>query len=170
MWHKFFRISLAIAILIIALIISIDKTHPIILGWLSGTARNIGKPINAKIYTGGKINNEIKIYKVNSYWGGKNADNYLLSLKTFDKYGMLKFINIDLKDKWVGRPVGTSIDAYDTINGYLFQSDVGGHFVDFQDDMKGFNLDPQLTCTGKQISFKVPPDYLGYDSIRIQLE
>jgi hypothetical protein len=164
-----FKVVAGSILVIIVTIIIINKSHPIILNWVSGSARIIGKPIHAIVYTNGKINNDIKVYRITSYWEGGNTNDYLLSLKEYDKYGVLKFINIDLKEKWVGRPVGTSKDDYDIINGYLFQSEVGSHFVDFKDDMKGFNLDPQLTHTGNQISFRVPPAYLGYNSIRIQL-
>ena len=52
-------------------------------------------------------------------------------------------------DKWIGRPSGTIKDDYDSINGFLFQSEVGGHFTDFKNDMKEHDFVP-LTLTGGQ--------------------
>src|SRR5437868_3577372 len=73
--------------------------HPIVLKWLSGTARNIGKPINATVYTNGQVNQDIKIFHVSKYWGSnEKANNYIVSLKEFDSLGKLKFFNINLNE------------------------------------------------------------------------
>ncbi len=37
--------------------------HPIISKWLSDTARNIGKPIDATVYVNGHVNDGVKVYK-----------------------------------------------------------------------------------------------------------
>jgi len=169
MRRKPFIVALSIAIIVATFVLVVDKTHPVILKWLSGSAKIIGKPIDAKIYTDGILNPDMTVYKVNSYWNGRLANNYLLCLKAFDKAGMLKYINIDLKEKWVGRPVGTSEDDYDVINGYLFQSETGGHFIDFKDDMKGFAFDPELHYDGRQIKFQLPPNVLKFSSIAVDL-
>jgi hypothetical protein len=145
--------------------------HPIILKWLSGSARHIGKPIQATIYTDGQINNGIKVFYVDKYWGSsEKANNYLLNVTEYDSLGMLKFFNINLNEKWIGRPVGTSKRDYDFIAGHLFQSETGGHFSQFQDDMKGFNFDPQLSFSNRQIKFNMPPNTLEFDSVRIELK
>jgi len=148
---------------------SVYLNHPIISKWIFGSARIIGKPINANVYTDGHINNDIKVYHYQKYWDGENTNCYLLSLKEFDKIGMLKFINVDLKDKWIGRPVGTTKDDYDSINRNLFQSEVGSHFADFKDDMKGYDFDPKLTFNDTEIKFNIPPNQLKFNSIRIEL-
>lgn len=159
-------------LLIFAVAIGLSSiNHPIILKWLSGSARRIGKPIQAIVYTDGQINNDIKVFHVDKYWGSSEiANNYLLSLTDYDTLGMLKFFNINLNEKWIGRPVGTSNKDYDFIAGHLFQSETGGHFTPFQDDMKGFNFDPQLSFTDRQIKFSVPPNKLRFDSVRIELQ
>ncbi|GAC1311783.1 MAG: hypothetical protein NVSMB24_31990 [Mucilaginibacter sp.] len=138
--------------------------HPIMFKWLFGSARVIGKPIGAIVYTDGHINNNIKVYR-----NGEKDNDYLISLKEFDKPGMLKFINLDLAEKWIGRPVGTNKDCYDVINGILFQSDAGARFVDFKDDMKGYSFEPHLAFTSREIKFNIPPNQLKFDSIRIEL-
>lgn len=145
--------------------------HPIILKWLSGSARHIGKPIQAIVYTDGQVTNAINVFHVDRYWGSDEiANNYLLRLTDYDSLGVLKFFNINLNEKWIGRPVGTSKRDYDFIAGHLFQSETGGHFSPFQDDMKGFNFDPHLSFTDKQIKFNIPPGVLKFDSMRIELQ
>lgn len=36
--------------------------HPIILKWLSGSARLVGRPTNATVYTDGQVNTDIKFF------------------------------------------------------------------------------------------------------------
>jgi hypothetical protein len=169
--RKFLKIIVGL-ILVFAVAVGLTSiNHPIVLKWLSGTARIIGKPINATVYTNGQVNHDIKVFHVDRYWGShEKANNYLLSLTEYDSLGMLKFFNINLKEKWIGRPVGTSKKDYDFIAGHLFQSETGGHFTLFQHEEKGFNFDPQLLFTGRQIKFKLPTKILKFDSVRIELE
>jgi hypothetical protein len=42
--------------------------HPIILKWLSGTAKQIGRPVSATVFTNGRGNHDIKVFHVNKYW------------------------------------------------------------------------------------------------------
>src|SRR5450432_2347081 len=86
----------------------VGHNHPIFLKYLIGEASSLGSPISAKVYTDGRFNSDIKVYKDSKY-----KNDYLLSLKEFDTDGMLQYVNIDLDNKWVGRPVGSD---YDTIN------------------------------------------------------
>jgi hypothetical protein len=143
--------------------------HPILLKWLTGDARVIGKPIKAIVYVNGEINSGISVYKVNRHWNGQKTISYLIGLKEDNKAAELIFINIDLVEKWIGRPACTNITCYDLVNGRLFQSETGGHFSPFQDDMKGYNFDPSLTYSKDQIEFKIPPNLLKFDPIRIVL-
>jgi hypothetical protein len=119
----------------------------------------------------GKINDEIKVFYVDKYWHGREKANcYLVSLKEYDTSGMLAYFNINLDERWIGSPVGTSKKHYDFIGGHLFQSETGGYFTPFQNEIKGFNFDPQLSFTETQIKFKVPPKTLKFDSVRIELK
>lgn len=137
--------------------------HPIILKWVTGTARHHGLPIPAIVYSNGQLNDRIKVFY------SDKPKNYLVSLAGYDSSGILKFFNINLDKKWIGSPVGTSKKDYDFIAGHLFQSETGGRFVPFQDAMKGFNFDPLLSFTDEQIKFNMPPNKLKLDSIRIKL-
>ena len=130
---------------------------------MTGSARHFGKPIPATVYTNGQVNDHMKVFYTDE------ANNYLLSLTEYDSLGMLKFFSINLNEKWIGRPVGTSKNDYDLIAGHLFLSETGGHFSPFKDDMKGFNFDPQFSFTDRQIKFNMPPNKLKFDSVRIKL-
>src|SRR5262245_12687436 len=101
--QKFLKIIVAM-VLIIAISVGLTAiNHPIVLTWLSGSARFIGKPINAAVYTDGVINPGIKAYHVDRYWGTtRKANNYIVSLREFDRLGMLKFFNINLDEKQTG--------------------------------------------------------------------
>ena len=169
--RKFLKILVGLFLFAAAAIGMTSINHPIVLKWLSGSARNIGMPIDATVYTNGQVNRGIKVFHVTKYWGSsKKANNYLLSLTEFDSSGMLKFFNINLNEKWVGRPAGTSKRDYDFILGRLLQSETGERFTPFQDDRKGFDFDPQLSFTDRQIKFNVPPHRLKFDSVRIELK
>ncbi len=168
---KFLKIFVGLLLFGAAICILTYKTCPILLKFVIGSARQIGKPINATVYTNGRVNKDIKVYHTNKYWDTTaKADDYIISLKEFDSLGMFKFFNVDLKEKWIGRPVGTSNNDYDIVFGHLFQSQTGGHFMPFQDDMKGFNFDPHLSFTDREIKFNVPPNLLKFDSVRIELQ
>ena len=168
-FRKLFKILVGLFLFFAVVVGLIYKSHPIILKWLDGSARLIGKPIQATVYTNGEVNIDIKVFLVVKYWdSNEKTDNYILSLREFDSLGMLKFFSIDLKEKWIGRPVGTSNYDYDFVFGCLFQSETGGHFIPFQEDVKGFNFDPQLSFTDRQIKFNVPPKLLKFDSVRIE--
>ena len=168
--RKLLKIVFGLLILFAVVVGLTSINHPIILKWLTGSARYIGKPIEATVYTNGQVNHDIKVFHVDKYWGSnKKANNYLLSLTEYDNLGKLKYFCINLNEKWIGRPAGTSKNDYDFIAGHLFQSETGGHFTPFQDDMKGFNFDPQLLFTDRQIKFNVPPNKLKFDSLRIEL-
>ena len=161
--RKILKIVFGLLILFAVAVGLTSINHPIILKWVSGNARHHGKPIPAIIYTNGQVNDRIKVFYTDE------ANRYLLSLAEYDSSGMLKFINIDLKEKWIGKPVATSKNDYDLIAGHLFQSETGSHFITFEDDIKGFNFDPHLTFIDGQVKFNMPPNKLMLDSIRIIL-
>ena len=136
---------------------------------MSGDARIIGRPANATVFTDGHLNSDLTLYIEKTFWDGKKANDYILSLKQFDEYGMLKYINIELTYKWIGIPASNNIADYDTIAGYLFQSDVSYHSSDFRNNMDGFDFDPHLQFTDREIKFNIPPGRLKYNSVLIVL-
>lgn len=83
----------------------------------------------------------------------------------------LKILSLNKKDNYAGGPSSTNIRDYDIVAGLLFQSEVGAHFTPMQNEMKGFNFDPQLAFTDRLITLKIPPaaKELNCDSLRIVL-
>ena len=161
--RKLLKIVLGLLIVFAVAVGLTSINHPIILKWMTGSARHHGKPMQATVYINGLVNDHLKVFYTDK------PNNYLLSLAAYDSLGTLKFLNINLVEKWIGRPVATSKNDYDFIMGHLFQSETGGHFSPFQDDMKGFNFDPQLSFMDGQIKFNMPPNKLKFDSVRIVL-
>ncbi|RTL59003.1 MAG: hypothetical protein EKK37_11850 [Sphingobacteriales bacterium] len=169
--HKFLKLVVVVLFVFMLVIGLITLNHPIILKWITGSARYIGKQVPSTVYTNGKLNKEIKIYFTDHYFGSKEkTKEYIVSLSEYDKEGMLKFFRIDLRDNWIGRPVNTSNTGYDIICGRLFQSETGEISTPWNVDMKGFNFDPNLVFDSKQIKFNTPPDMLKFDSVRIELK
>jgi hypothetical protein len=161
--RKLLKIVFGLLILFAVAVGLTSINHPIILKWVTGSARHHGKAIPATVYTNGQVNDHIKVFYTDE------ANNYLLSLTGHDSIGMLQFFNINLNEKWIGIPVGTSKNDYDFIAGHLFQSEGGGYFSPFQDDRKGLNFDPQFSFADRQIKFIMPPNKIKFDSIRIIL-
>ena len=161
--RKLLKIVFGLLILFAVAIGLISINHPIILKWVTGSARHFGKSIPATVYTNGQVNDQIKVFY------SDEPNNYLVSLAEYDSSGRLKFFNINLDEKWIGTPAATSKNDYDFIGGHLFLSETGGHFSPFQDDMKGFNFDPQISFTHRQIKFNMPPNQSKFDSVRIKL-
>ena len=152
--------------LLVLLAVAVGLTsinHPIIPKWLTGAAAHHGKPISATIYANGQVNENIKIYYTDE------VNNYILSLAEVDSSGMLKLMNINLDEKWIGRPVRSSKNEYDIIAGHLFQSKTGSHFSPFQDHGTHLNFDPQLRFNDRIIRFNMPPHQFEFDSMRIEL-
>ncbi|HEX4371780.1 MAG TPA: hypothetical protein VHZ50_00615, partial [Puia sp.] len=156
-------------LIVIIGIISIN--HPIILKWLTGSARLIGKQINATVYANNQINNDIKVFHVSKYWNNENADYYILYLINANEKDKLRFFSLNKKDNYAGKPSSTNIRDCDFILGQLFQSEVGAKFINFQDDIKGFNFNPKLIFEDNQIKLNIPPSEkeLKCDSLKIQL-
>ena len=158
-------------LLIAAVIIGLTSiSHPIVLKLFAGSARLVGNPIKATVYTNGQVNNDIKVYHVGKYWNGEPANYYILYFPYADN-SRLNFLSLNRKDNFAGGPSSTNRRDYDIVAGLLFQSEVGARFTPLQDDIKGFNHDPQLAFTDGEITLTVPPmaKELMCDSIRVVL-
>ena len=171
MIRKTLKIVVGLILIFAVAVGLISRKHPIILKWLTGSARIIGRPINAIAYTDGQFNPDIKIFHVDTYWNGEKADYFLLYFTYANTDKTKEVISLNRKENYVGKPSSTNKSDYDLIAGLLFQSDMGKNFTPFTDDMKGYGFDPQLTLAEKQIQLKVPPQAkkLKCDSIRVEL-
>lgn len=157
--HKPLKIVLGVLVVFGTAVGFMSIDHPIILKWVTGSARHHGMAIPATVYANGHATDRIKIFY------SDKENNYLLSLAEYDSSEMLKFINIDLNERSITRPVATSKNDYDLIAGHLFQSKSAEHFTSFQD----MNFDPQVTFTAGQVKFNMPTNKLKLDSVRIIL-
>ena len=168
--RKLLKILVGLLLLFAVAVGLTSISHPIILKWVTGSARLVGRPTNATVYTNGQVNTDIKVFHVEKYWNGEPAEYYILHFPYADN-SRLKILSLNRKDNYAGGPSSTNIRDYDIIAGFLFQSDVGSKFTPMQDDMKGFNHDPQLAFTDRQITLTIPPTAkeLKCDSLRIVL-
>ena len=161
--RKLLKIVFGLLIIFAVAIGLTSINHPIILKWVTGSARHFGKPISATVYTNGQVNDHIHVFY------SDEPNNYLLSLAEYESSGMFQFFNINLDEKWIGRSAGTSKNDYAFIAGHLFLSETGQDFSPIQDEIKGFNFDPQFSIAGRQIKFNMPPHHAKFDSVRIKL-
>jgi hypothetical protein len=160
------KLLIIVFALLILLAVTVGLTsinHPIILKWVTGSARHFGKPISAIVYTNGQLNEDIKVFYTDE------PNEYLLSFTEYDSSGLLKFLHINLNEKSIGRPIEMSEDDYDFIGADLFLSERGEQFSPLQDDTKGSDFDPHLSFIDRTIKFNVPPNKLKLDSVRIKL-
>jgi hypothetical protein len=153
-------VVLALAITLTVTVGLISINHPIILKWMTGNAKHHGAPIPAIAYTNGKVNNEVKVFYTDE------PNNYLVSLGGSDLAGRVNFINVNVSKKTIERPKITSTDDYDFIAGHLFQSESGAQFSVFQDTTHS-DFNPLLSFTESKLQFRMPPNNLDVDSVRI---
>jgi hypothetical protein len=160
--RKFLKIFIVLISMYAVVIALTWATCPIIAKWLTGSARLIGKPTTAKVYTNGHVNTTIDVYSV---------DNYFL-LYRHDLNRIPEVIAVFPDGNWVGTPVGGSELDYAKYSGILFQSEIGGHFVSFNDGAKRNNsFNPILKRDNRIITFLMSPEIndFGCDSMRIEL-
>ncbi len=150
----------------------ISQDHPIILKWITGSARIVGKPVKAKVYTNGQLNEQVKVFRLRKYWDGTKADCYILNFQYADTKETKEVINLDILHNIAGIPSASNIRDYDIIGGILFQSEVGSRFTDFTNNLKGYGFNPEFRFSDNQIRINLPPKEKQFkcDSIRIVLE
>ena len=159
--------------LIFAVVVGLASiNYPILLKWLTGSARIIGRPISAKVLTNGQVNSKVKTFHADTYWEGEKADYFLLYFPVVSNKRMRTVVCINRQDKIVAKPSSQAVDAYDIFLGFLFQSDMGKNFSSYQDEMKGYGFNPELEIGANFLKFKVPyqeKDVLECDSIQVEL-
>jgi hypothetical protein len=145
--------------------------HPIILRWITGSARVIGWPVRASVFSDGEIDKRIKVFHSDKYWDKSNGDYYILYIHSPYTYNTKHIISLDKPGKYAGVPAATDKNSFDLIFGILFQSKTGTQFSDFRDDVKGYGFDPHIDISGKIIRFRLPSKQNpGGSLIRIDLD
>jgi hypothetical protein len=160
-----FLLILAGLIIVIAISCGIFYfNHPILSKWLSETARNIGKPIDATVYINGRVNDSVKVYRDKKY-----KNDYIVSFVGINNFiADFKYLDVDLENKVVGRPRSLATEDYDVVSGYLFMSDVAEQITDVRQG-KDFTFTPNLSFSKNEIRFTIPTPALKLDSVRIVL-
>lgn len=168
--RRFSKLLLGLIFSIIIVVSLASIKHPIILKWLVGSARVIGKPIEATIYSNGQIKNEIKVFHIERHWNQDKTDYFILHNSSDLRNKELKIFSINKKDRFIGLPSSTNIKDYDVIAGLLFQSEVGAKFTPFENEAKGYNFNTKLKFVDRQIFFNIPAidKVSNYDSIRVE--
>ena len=160
---------LTLSILFSVFLILFVYRHPIIIKWITGSARVIGLPERATVYADGEIDKKIKVFHSDTYWDGRKADYYILYLLSPYSFQTKHIISLNIQDKYAGVPSATNKNAYDLVFGILFQSETGTQFSDFRDSLKGYGFDPHMDISGKTIRFNLPSNQKSEGSeIRIE--
>ncbi len=162
------KIVLIISFCFIGIMLGIGLyEYPIIIKWMAGSARVIGKEVDVDSYVNGKLSSDIKAFHINKYWGNEPADYYILNSPKFPN--RLEFLSVNKADKYIGLPSATSKADYDIIFGYLFQSEVGSKFSLIGNSMKGLNFNPDFEINGNELFFNLPSIDNNSDTIKLRL-
>lgn len=131
-------------------------TNPIIGKYLCGTARLIGKQIDAEIYINEKKDANAKVFYSNSDFYNKQKRDYLiLYLRSVTAYNGIPVFVIDKKNKIAYFP-NSSKNDYNVYFGNLLQSDSGANvMVPINDSLKGLGFDPKLIIQKNIIEFEI---------------
>lgn len=170
--RRVLKILIVVLFLLGVAIAIISKDHPIILKWITGSARIVGKPIKAKVYTNGRLNEQVNVFHVKKYWDRTKANYYILNFQYADTKETKEVISLDILHNTAGIPSASNIRDYDMIGGVLFQSEVGSRFTDFTNSLKGYGFNPEFRFSNNQIRLNLPPKEKQFkcDSLRIVLE
>jgi hypothetical protein len=163
------KIVLATSILFSVFLIIFVYRHPIILKWMTGSAKVIGWPVRASVYADGKIDKKIRVFHSDKYLNNNNADYFILYILSPYLYKTKHIISLDIRDKYAGVPSVTDKNSFDLVFGLLFQSETGTQFSDFRDEAKGYGFDPHMDISAKTIRFNLPSKQKpGVSMIRIE--
>ncbi len=150
------KITLAVIGLFLVFFILTVYRHPIVLKWMTGSARVIGWPVRTSVYADGVIDKKIKVFHSDEYWESHKSDYYILYILSPYTYKTKHIISLDIRDKHAGVPAFTDKNTFDLVFGVLFQSETGTQFSDFRDYAKGYGFDPHIDVSGKTIRFNLP--------------
>lgn len=137
--------------------------NPILIKWVTGTARFIGRPEHARIYTDGKENDKVKLFKTKTR-DETETEYWVLYFQSETGKQFKPVLCFELLNKILWRP-NSSVKDYNYVFGFLFQSESGDGFKTEEDTIP-------IMYNNNQVSFKVPfyrHNYYNCDSIRIKL-
>ena len=162
--------KIAVIIFTIFLFSVVIFTNPILGKYITGTARLIGKPIDAEIYINEKKDTNAKVFHSNSDFYNKQKRDYLiLYLRNVTTYNGIDVYVIDKKNKIAYFP-NSGENNYNVYFGNLLQSDSGANvMVSINDSLKGLGFDPKLVIQKNIIEFEIVDSQKRILKIRIKV-
>src|SRR5712675_1930314 len=104
MKEKTSKIVLVLSILFLVFLILFVYRHPIILKWMTGSARLIGLPERATVYADGEIDKKIKVFHSDKYREGRRVDYYILYISSPYAYKTKHIVSLDIPGNYAGVP------------------------------------------------------------------
>jgi hypothetical protein len=141
---------------IIIIFIIIVWTNPIILNFLTGTARILNDEIECKVYIDDREVSGAKVFISKSdFYEREELDYLILYLWDIDVCKQYPVLIIDKKDNKIKIP-NASKKNYDLFFAILFQSDSGANvMIPIDDKLKGLGFEPNLKIEKNHIEFEL---------------
>ncbi|MDO1451758.1 hypothetical protein Q0590_36125 [Rhodocytophaga aerolata] len=139
---------LVAGVVLTSMVVKYYLEHPILLKYATFTARNLGTPLQADVYTDEKLNDSIKVFS--------NGDSSIL-LYLSDTPQIGRVIMVNWEHNMVGIPSGATMNDYDFFWGQLFQSEVGRSIAPFNSVKINHSFNPKLIHRGNEITFIIAP-------------
>ena len=146
------------AMLLIAMGLYGISANPILGKWLFGSARIIGKPIDAVVMVNGVEAPNAKVFLQTTDFSDQQDRDYLI-LYTPNKTKLegRNIMIVDRSNNLVRKPGASNRRDYEVLGGYLFQSESGAKtLIPIHDDIKGLGFNPGLEFNGEIIRFNLP--------------
>src|SRR5690349_9514364 len=103
----------AFSILLSVLLTVFIFRHPILLKWMTGSARVVGAPVRCSVYADGKIDKKIRVFHSDKNRDNSKADYYILYILSPYPYKTKHIIKLDIRYKFAGVPVSTNKSDFD---------------------------------------------------------
>jgi hypothetical protein len=129
--------------------------NPILGKCLVGSARFIGKEIRSEVKINDKVEGKAKLYYAKSGFHNQKNNYYILYLQDIKEVTGESVIIINKITKKVYYP-NAGINNYNTLIGFLFQSESGNIMVSLDDCAKGPCYQPNLKIGNKSFEFEIP--------------
>jgi hypothetical protein len=170
---KFLKISSCLFFATALVILLINAYHPILIKWIAGSGRIVGKPLKSEVYINGRLDSDVRLFKMNKYWNDEKADIIIVYAPN-SKNNFMSIYLIDILDEDIKLPISTLQKDYDVIDGILFQSETGASVINLNTPEKSFDdFRINMKIESNQISFYIPHsfdiDNVKSDLVRIKL-
>lgn len=144
-------------IIIFFSLIALCWYKPVTIDYFFGITRILNQENNYELEVNNKKYKNC-VFKSTESFDKKRKHNFLiLYLRDLNLKSKFEIIVVNLDEKVVGYFCG-SVNCYDKVFGYLFQSDMGSFYIPLEDNAKGPGFDAKLKLEGKKIDFYIPSE------------